>query len=122
MNSIYYTATQHDMQTIHKNIMDAISIEYHSYTKSQKIAYKIGASLRSIKNFTRTPQASALGLISFWAAFVITYFFVTLAINTFTAYVVFGLLFLIHTHLTFDAVEALIKEAMVNNIFRSLNV
>jgi adenosine deaminase len=44
----------------------------------------------------------------------------TLAINTLTGYVVFGLIFLIHTHLTFDAVEALVKEAMARNLFGSI--
>lgn len=121
MNSMYYTTHQMDMHTIHKNIMDAISIEYYNYTKPQKVAYKIGQTVKSFKNFISTPQASALGLISFWAAFVISYFFLTIAINTFTAYVVFGLIFLIHTHLTFDAVEALVKEAIATNIFGSLN-
>lgn len=122
MNNIYYSEQQIDMQQIHKQIMDAISIEYHSYTKVERFAYKLGSFARSFKNFMGTPQASALGLISFWAAFVITYFFLTLAINSFTAYVVFGLIFLIHTHLTFDAVEALVKEAMAQNLFRGLNV
>jgi hypothetical protein len=110
------------MQTLHKDIMNAISVEYHNYTKPQKLAYKIGATFKSLKNFMSTPQASALGLISFWAAFVITYLFITLAINTFTAYIVFGLIFLIYTHLTFDAVDALVKEALARNIFGSLNV
>jgi hypothetical protein len=122
MNSIYYSNQQINMQAIHKNIMDTISIEYYNYTKPQKVAYKIGQTLKSFKNFMSTPQASALGLISFWAAFVISYFFLTLAINTFTAYVIFGLIFLIHTHLTFDAVDALVKEAIARNIFGSLNV
>lgn len=121
MNSTYYTPQQIDLQQLHTNIMNAISIEYYHYTKPQKVAYKIGQTLKSFKNFMSTPQASALGLISFWAAFVITYFFLTIAINTFTAYVVFGLIFLIHTHLTFDAVEALVKEAIATNIFGSLN-
>jgi hypothetical protein len=122
MNSIHYSNQQFDMQMLHKHIMDAVSIEYYNYTKPQKVAYKIGQTFNSFKNFMSTPQASALGLISFWAAFVISYFFLTLAINTFAAYVVFGLIFLIHTHLTFDAVDALVKEAIARNIFGSLNV
>jgi hypothetical protein len=122
MNSLYYSNEQIDMQMLHKKIMDAVSIQYYNYTKPQKVAYKIGQTFKSFKNFMSTPQASALGLISFWAAFVISYFFLTLAINSFTAYIVFGLIFLIHTHLTFDAVDALVKEAIARNIFGSLNV
>lgn len=121
MNNIYYSEQQINMQDIHKQIMNAISLEYYSYTKAERFAYKVGSITRSIKNFMGTPQASALGLISFWAAFVVTYFFLTLAINSFTAYVVFGLIFLIHTHLTFDAVEALVKEAMALSLFRNIN-
>lgn len=122
MNNMYYTTNQLTMQDLHNKVMDAISIEYYNYTRSEKFAYKVGSTIKTLKNFFRTPQATALGLISFWAAFVISFFFVTLAINTLTAYMVFGLLFLIHTHLTFDAVEALVKEAIARNIFGSLNV
>jgi succinate-acetate transporter protein len=100
----------------HKNVMDAISVEYLNYTKSQKLAYRAGKRLSATIKYFKTPQASALGLISFWAAFTVFMFFATLASNTFLAYVAFGLLFLIHTHLTFEAVESLVKEAIMHNI------
>lgn len=121
MNSLYYSTQQLDVESLHKSVMDSISISYYNYTKSQKVAYKCGKAMCAIKNFIYTPQASALGLISFWAAFTIAFFLLTLAINTFTGYIAFGLLFLIHTRLTFDAVEALIKEAISINILGMIN-
>lgn len=114
MNSMNYTIVKYDCNLIHQKIIDAISLEYKSYNFAQKFAFKLGSSLRGIKNFISTPQASALGLISFWASFIITLLFITMAINTFTAYVIFGLFLVIHTHLTFDAVSALIKESLFN--------
>lgn len=122
MNAIYYSTQEWDLNTIHKQVMNAVSIHYINYTKTEKMAFKVGKTFKSVKNFFGTPQASALGLISFWAAFVITFLFAAIAINTLTAYLVFGILFLIHTHLTFDAVAALVKEAMARNLFGSIYV
>lgn len=99
-----------------KNVMNAISVEYLNYTKSQKMAYRAGKRLSAVVKYFKTPQASALGLVSFWAAFTVFMFFMTLATNTFLAYVAFGLIFLIHTHLTFEAVESLVKEAIFQNL------
>ena len=121
MTNISYSYQQLDNNILHNSVMESISIAYSSYTPSQKTAYKVGKAFSAIKKFILTPQASALGLISFWAAFTISFFLFTLAINTLSAYVVFGLLFLIHTHLTFSAVEALIKEAIAINILGIIN-
>lgn len=94
--------------------MKSINLQYLNYTKTEKVFFKIGRLTKSIKNFIFTPQASALALISFWAAFILTYFLLTLTVNTLLAYTIFGLILLIHTHITFDAVDALIKESVYN--------
>jgi hypothetical protein len=114
MSTIYYNTQNYNIHSLHSQIMKSISYEYSKYTKAQKISYKFGRLTRSVKNFIFTPQASAMALISFWASFILTYFLITLAINTPLAYIMFGLILLIHTHITFDAVDALIKESMSN--------
>jgi hypothetical protein len=110
---VTYTIPHIDIQNLHKQVMNSIYIEYNSYTKTEKLSFKIGRACSSFKNFISTPQASALTLLSFWAAFVVTYFLLTLAANTVLAYVVFGLVFLLYTKATFKAVDALIKEAIL---------
>lgn len=115
MSTTYYTTQSIDIDSLHHQIMKSISYKYSTYNKSQKIFYKIGKITKSVKNFIFTPQATALALLSFWAAFILTYFLITLAINTVSAYVIFGLILLIHTHITFDAVDALIKESIINH-------
>lgn len=122
MNSVYYTTSQYDMDALHRKVMESISVTYYNYTKSEKIAYKIGRLFKSVKNFAGTPQASALGLIAFWAAFVITAMMLAMSINTFMAYLIFGIIFLIHTHLTFDAVSALVQQALAINLLGNFNV
>ena len=114
MSTIYYNTNNYDILNLHSKVMKSISLEYLNYNKSQKIFYKMGRLTKSVKNFIFTPQASAMALISFWASFILTYFLITLAINTVSAYIIFGLILLIHTHITFDAVDALIKESMSN--------
>lgn len=114
MSTLYYNTNNYHIDALHKQIMKTISYEYLNYTKAQKVFYKIGRFTASLKNFIFTPQASAMALISFWAAFILTYFLITLAINTLSAYIIFGLILLIHTHITFDAVDALIKESVSN--------
>ncbi len=114
MSTIYYNTNNYDILNLHSKVMKSISLEYLNYNKSQKILYKMGRLTKSVKNFIFTPQASAMALISFWASFILTYFLITLAINTASAYIIFGLILLIHTHITFDAVDALIKESMSN--------
>lgn len=112
MSNTYYTISLPEIENLHSQIMKTISVQYLNYNRSQKAFYKLGRFTKSIKTFFFTPQASALALISFWAAFVLTYFLLTVAINTVSAYVIFGLIILIHTHITFDAVDALIKESV----------
>lgn len=112
MSVTNYTISLSEIETLHSQIMKSISLQYVNYNVSQKVFYKLGRFTRSIKTFIFTPQASALALISFWAAFVLTYLLLTLAVNTVSAYALFGLIILIHTHITFDAVDALIKESV----------
>lgn len=110
INSITYT----DIDCLHRHVVNSIYLEYNNYTRTEKLSFKIGRFCSGFKNFMATPQATALTLLSFWASFVVIYFLLTLAANTLLAYVVFGLVFLIYTNATFKAVDALIKDAIMN--------
>jgi len=119
MNTSYYPHEQIDTLALHGQVMSYLSdnYNYNSCTFSEKISHKLGTFVHHIKNYKNTPQATALGLISFWAAFTITYLFAAISVSTFLSYVIFALFFIIYTNLTFKAVSSLIKEAMINNIF-----
>lgn len=113
-STMIYTIPQYDTEKLHEQVMKAISIHYFQYSKTEKFFYKFGRACSIFKKNIRTPQASALTLISFWAAFVVTYFLITASVSTVTAWVIFGLIILTYTHATFDAVDALIKKAILN--------
>lgn len=112
MENILYTSNQYNAIDLHQKVMDAIHNHYASYTLGEKIAFKIGKNIKSFKNFMSKPQATALGLISFWAAFIVTYFMFTIALNTYLAYLLFAAILIVYTNLTFRAVDSLVKEAI----------
>lgn len=92
--------------------VDAIYKDTH--TRSEYLFYKLGQKTSSFVSFVKSPQMKAIGIIVFWAFFVASWMMTAFAINTLSAFVIFGAIIALYTNLTATAVSSIVKNTMMN--------
>lgn len=96
-------------------VTDNVDAIYKStHTRSEYLFYKLGQKTSSFIGFVKSPQMKAIAIIIFWAFFVTSWIMAAFAINTVSAFVIFGAIIALYTNLTATAVSAIVKNTMIN--------